>query len=86
MRIAGHSRKILITVKISDLEQPISGRLPINNMHEDPSAKSYLKNRSVTFTDQNSQDKSQFSQKRMPEKVEIITRMRPSDFSLRFLT
>ena len=51
--------------------------------------KSHLKNRSVTHTDRNSQDKSRFCQKNT-EKVEIISRtpaeVRPSDFSLRFLT
>ena len=57
-------------------------------MHEDP-PKSYMKNQSVTLTDQNSQDESQFCQE-MQEKVEIITRtlaeLCPSDSSLRFLT
>ena len=51
-----------------------------------PPFKQYMKNWSVTLTDQNSQ--ASFA-KKLVKKVEIITRtpaeLRPSDFSLRFL-
>ena len=67
----------------------MSGRLPINNMHENPPLNRGWKIDLWPLKTEILKINTGFAEKK-PEKVEIITRtpaeLRPSDFSLRFLT